>query len=510
MRTWAERVALAVLLALALGRAATAAAQPGLLVGITDSRFLTTPAATMGAAQALGLGAVHVFLAWHPGETQLDASELSSLNRTVAASAGMRIVVTIDGRAVDAPTTGDGRSAYCSAVGDLVARHPTIDDVVIWNEPNVDYFWQPQYNGDGSSAAPNAYEALLAQCYDVLHAVQPGVNVIMSTSPGGNDNPHAVSNVSYAAGTFIEDMGLAYRRSGRTRPIFDTIGHSAYGSSSAESPWQQHLGPGLTGEGDLDHLVQALDQAFAGTGQPVPGTCGPSSSCPTVWYLEDGWQTIPDSSHTQGYTGIENDDHPLPDQPVAGDAAAATQSTQLISGVELAYCQPYVGAFFNFLLQDEPDLEGWQSGVLWANGDPKASFGALRQVVTDARSRTIDCARLRAAHSTSLRLATVSALVDRVEWPALTSYSAFNTVWTVGIDARRRTAYRATLGPVKPPRGGGASTLRTSGTLAPGNPVTLAFPARTVLAGRYRMTVVLTSAGSRRTETLTSPPFTVG
>jgi hypothetical protein len=341
--------------------------------------------------------------------------------------------------------------------------------------------------------------------------LRPGVNVIMSTSPGGNNNPHAVSNVSYAAGTFIEDMGAAYRGSGRARPIFDTVGHSAYGSSSADPPWQQHLGPNLIGEGDLDHLIQALGQAFGGTAQPVPVGCTPASSvCPTIWYLEDGWQTIPDPAHALAYTGTENDDHPLPDQAVPGDAAAPTQSSQLVAGIELAYCQPYVGAFFNFLLQDEPDLEGWQSGVLWANGERKASFDALSQATAKAASGSVNCAQLQSLHSIPLQPATNSTLVDRVEWPLLTSYSTFNTVWTLGIDARKRAAFKATIAPIKRTRSGGSPVLQTFGTLTPGHPRTVAFPARPVAAGRYRITVVLTSTRPRRTETLTSPAFSVG
>jgi hypothetical protein len=511
MRRWATGAALAGLVAFTLGGAAAAAAQPGLIVGITDGRFLTSPSATMADAQTLGLGAVHLFLTWQPGQTAIDPVQLAALSHTVADSAGERIVVTVDGKATDAPTTSGARAAYCSAVGNVITRFPSINDIVIWNEPNVDYFWQPQYGPDGSSEAPSAYEALLAQCYDVLHALRPGVNVILSTSPGGNDNPHAASNVSFAAGTFIEDMGAAYRRSGRTGPIFDTIGHSAYGASSAESPWQQHLGPGLIGEGDLDHLIQALDEAFGGTGQAVPGDCTTAgSSCPTVWYLEDGWQTIPDAAHAQYYTGSENDGHPLPDRPVQGDPSAPTQSSQITAGVELAYCQPYVGAFFNFLLQDEPDLEGWQSGVLWANGDAKTSFDALRQVIAKVRSGAINCSQLQAAHAVSLQATASSKLVDRVEWPALSSYSVFNTVWTLGIDTRKRTAFRATLAPVRASQARGSAVLTASGTLPPGRPTTLTFPPRAMPAGRYRITVVLTSSRPRRTETLASPAFSVG
>ena len=36
---------------------------------------------------------------------------------------------------------------------------------------------------------------------------------------------------------------------------------------------------------------------------------------------------------------------------------------QLLDAIRLAYCQPNVGGFFNFLLADEKSLAGWQSGA---------------------------------------------------------------------------------------------------------------------------------------------------
>ena len=66
----------------------------------------------------------------------------------------------------------------------------------------------------------------------------------------------------------------------------------------------------------------------------------------------------------------------------------------MTDAIELAYCQPGVGAFFNFLLADESNLAAWQSGVLWADFTKKPSFGAFASVVSHAKSRTIDCATL--------------------------------------------------------------------------------------------------------------------
>jgi hypothetical protein len=191
----------------------------------------------------------------------------------------------------------------------------------------------------------------------VLHAVRPDVDVISDISSRGNDNPRAPSNISHSPRAFVAGSGATYRSSGRTRPIFDTFGHNPY-SQSNELPSPVHPNSTQISEGDLGHPLAALDSAFGGTGQPVPGACS-GFDCPTVWYLEAGYQTRPSLDRRQLYTGFEND----PSAIVDGDGTSGVrdQGAQLRAGLAPANCQHAVGAFFNFLLADEPDLAGRQS-----------------------------------------------------------------------------------------------------------------------------------------------------
>ena len=85
------------------------------------------------------------------------------------------------------------------------------------------------------------------------------------------------------------------------------------------------------------------------------------------------------------------EDHP--DRAIARKSVA----NLVVLGEDEAYCQPGVGAFFNFLLADEPSLAAWQSGVLWADWTPKPSFDALSEVVAQVRAGAIDCATVRGA-----------------------------------------------------------------------------------------------------------------
>jgi hypothetical protein len=481
-----------------LVRGSSAAAAPGLLVGVTDDAFLWNTDRAVAVASDLGLGAFRVSVPWSPSETSLDPDTAAVLDRTVAAATGLRMVATVYGKAANAPTDDASRAAYCGYVRDLLARYPQIKDVVVWNEANLGFYWQPQYDSAGNSVAPAAYERLLAQCWDELHALRSDVNVIMTTSPSGNDDPQAASNVSHSPGAFIRAMGAAYRKSGRALPIFDTVGHNPYGMSSAEPPWQQHLTPSHVGEGDLDRLVQALRDAFGATAQPVPGSCVDAGSrCASVWYLEAGYQTIPDAAHQAVYTGRENDARPVPD---AG--SASTQSTQLTDGIQLAYCQPYVTGFFNFLLWDERDLARWQSGVLWADDTPKASYAALAHVIAQTRAGQIDCAAF--ARSQTSRT-TGAALVDRVEWPAERVFSVFNVVWQFALDVRADATFRAGFVRVD-----GRAFSSVSGRLSRSHPRLLSLPAVRLPQGRYRIRVIVrTLARPGRTATLASPVFSV-
>jgi hypothetical protein len=179
--------------------------------------------------------------------------------------------------------------------------------------------------------------------------------------------------------------------SGLQQPILDTFGHVPHGVDSSERPWAKHpIGPTI-GEGDYTKLVATIGAAFAGTAQPLPG-----QGNVTIWYLGDGFQTKPDPTKSRLYAGVENDRGALPawSNLAAKDrrtGRAPDQSTQLADALRIAYCQPGVGAFFNFHLADEASLAGWQSGVLWADWTPKPSFAAFKRTVADIGARLVNC-----------------------------------------------------------------------------------------------------------------------
>ena len=341
---------------LASSLAADAAhAGPGLLVGIDDDQIKWThrPGPILGAVRALGVDAMRVTLEWRPGRRNLTGRDHTELRRAIGSYRyGVRVVLGVYGRPGDAPRSPAAREDYCRFVRNVLLRYGEITDVVIWNEANSGAFWRPQAD------ASRAYEALLARCWDLLQASVSGVNVLTTTA--GSHDPQS----------FIRELGAAYRASGRTRPLFDTAGHNPYPLYPDEAPTATH--DVYIGQGDYARLVAALDEAFAGTAQPTA----------EIWFLEDGFQTVV-AARRALYVDRES---------VPRTVTPAGQAAQLAAALRLAYCQPRVGAFFNFMLADEPSLEGWQSGLLWADYRRKPAFDAYRAVIDEVRRGSVDCA----------------------------------------------------------------------------------------------------------------------
>jgi hypothetical protein len=195
---------------------ARALAQPGLLLGVTDDalKWSQHPQTLQSAIGDLGLGAVRYTQTWPAGATRLSAADAQTLARGLQNARGLRVVLSVYGSAGSAPQTDAQRSQYCAYVRSIVRRFPQIRDVVIWNETNSSRFWAPQFGPDGSAVAPAAYEALLAACYGPLQAARPGLNVIASVAPRGNDDPQARGIVGISPADFVRGLGAVYRPAG--------------------------------------------------------------------------------------------------------------------------------------------------------------------------------------------------------------------------------------------------------------------------------------------------------
>jgi hypothetical protein len=155
-----------------------AQAGPRLVVGAVEDDVRASSAVEaetrMAEFRLLGYRAVRVTSYWRPGMTAPTADELQTLRLVGDAGVrnGVQVFVTVmSPGSATTPLTDQDRADFASYAAALVRGAPSITHVIIGNEPNLNRFWLPQFNLDGSSASPSAYLALLAQSYDAIKAV---------------------------------------------------------------------------------------------------------------------------------------------------------------------------------------------------------------------------------------------------------------------------------------------------------------------------------------------------
>jgi hypothetical protein len=358
--------------------AGAAAVAPPLVWGVADDtgKYADDGGAWFDAKlQGANLGEERWTLSFSPDRpTSID--ELSFLQRAApqAQRDGIKVVLALYSR----PGSAHDPDTFCAWAA-LVASTVSawgIHDFIVWNEPNTQLYWSPQNKG-----APASYEALLAACYDSIHAADPDANVI-----GFGLSPRSSGPTQTAPIPFIEGVGAAYRASGRTAPLMDEMSVHPYPNPNhpIDAPDVGYANPDFYGIPNLDRVKQALYDAFDGTGQPT-----------TVDGLmlvidEVGWQTT--TTQYPQYVNREN----------VSTIDEATQTRFLEEAAETYFaCDPSVAAVNLFLLVDETSRNGrdatgkavgggWQSGLLTAGGrgvsTAKQAYRALAPVFAAGRA----------------------------------------------------------------------------------------------------------------------------
>jgi hypothetical protein len=352
-----------------------ATAGPGLVVGAVEddvrANTLVEAEARMTTLRVSGFRAVRITSYWRPGRSTPSDDELKILSNVSGAAKrnGIRLYVTVmSPGSATTPLTEEARADFASYAAAIVREAPSVDHVIVGNEPNLNRFWLPQFALDGSSASPAAYLALLSRTYDAIKSVSSSVTVYGgAVSPRGTDRADG-SRPTHSPTTFIQGLGAAYRASGRTRPVMDALAIHVYGDNSSVGPAVAHPLNTSIGVADYDKLVGLLGEAFDGTAQP-------GSTLP-ILYGEYGVESqIPDTKASL-YTGTE----PATTKPVSED----TQASYYEQALGMAFCQPNVVGMLLFLSRDERARASWQSGIHYVDGTPKTS----RRRVTRALDRT--------------------------------------------------------------------------------------------------------------------------
>ncbi|MDX6369444.1 MAG: hypothetical protein QOG93_946, partial [Gaiellaceae bacterium] len=321
--------------------------EPRFVVGAVEdsAKWEPDPGAAMQQAHDSGFRAIVLSAVWTPGATP--ATLLPPLRRAVEAAAGADVqpVLAVYQLSPATPTDPTARSAFAAFAAGLARALPDVHSVIVGNEPNLNLFWQPQFGPNGDDAAADQFEPLLAATYDALKAVRGDIEVVgAGLAPRGGDDPTA-SRLTHSPTGFLRDLGRAYRESGRTKPIMDTLSIHVYGESPRIPPSFTHPHSTSIGIADYPTLVRLLGAAFDGTAQR-------GSKLP-ILYGEYGVETTIPTRKAALYTGRE----------VVRTVDEATQARFYVDAIGLARRQPTVKGLYLFHVVDEQPLTGLQSGI---------------------------------------------------------------------------------------------------------------------------------------------------
>jgi len=370
---WGTPLRLAALLAVVFVLAPAAhAGGPGLVIGATEdavrSSTLTDAKAQMDLLALAGFRGVRITQIWTPGSRVLSPADKKVLDNVVAAAQlnDVSVLTSVMNKgSATTPLTPEDQADFAAYAASVVTEVPSLRTLIIGNEPNLNRYWLPQFNADGSDAAAPAYETLLAQTYDAVKSADPTVTVLGgAVSPRGGDVPDSI-RPTHSPTVFIHDLGEAWRNSGRTTPIMDGFAFHPYEDNSSVAPITgTHLNSTTIALVDYPKLVASLGEAFNDYTMPI-------------WYDEFGVESQIPADKAALYTGTE----PTTTKPVP----PATQAQYYTQAIQLVFCQPNVQGLFLFHSVDETALSGWQSGLYYADDTPKPSLKAVAAAMDQSR-----------------------------------------------------------------------------------------------------------------------------
>jgi len=469
--------------------ALAAPAQADLDAGVVDDRPVVTAdggAAFFAVMSDIGLKEVRITVEWDPAHpTTINNQAYLESMLPVATLRGVRVVFSVQpAKARSVTGTPNGTQQFAAFVTQLAQTFPTVKDFIIGNEPNLSRFWAPQYTSSGRSAAPAAYEGLLARSYDALKAVSPTNNVIgLGLSPRGNDMPRAAGNISHSPVKFLRGLGQAYRASRRSRPLMDTFAFHPYPKRDVDPLAKGYPWPNA-GVPNLGRIKQAFFDAFHGTAQRT------FEQGLKMKLDEVGWQVGVVPSAQDAYFGTESI------RPTSEGVQAAIYAGL----VRQVACDPSVDSVLFFGLQDEPNLDRWQSGLMRADGTPRASYDSVKATLAQTGGR---CLGRMQGWRHSMRLEGVSA-----SFPRLGRLPSRANSWSLVARAEEDALFDAGIHRFNGRRG--ARVLTATGLLEGHKGRLVRLPSRRLAPGRYVFSIRFRAAmNPARFERLTGRPFTV-
>jgi hypothetical protein len=350
-------VALLLLLLVVAGPARAAGPE----VGIADDRVLLAggPEADRVVAEwrANGVDVVRIF-AQQPRIERWGWSELDAAVARVR-GAGMRVMLTVVG-----PRLRPSKSAFARFAGEVAARYGAdVDRYIIWNEPNLPAWLEPQAkcsHGHCSPVAPHLYRGLVRAARPAIRAADPGAQVLIGAMSSRGQDLRS-KNATERPLVFLRALGCVDARGRRLRTGYckgfrpvtaDGFAFHPHGTLLApDRPYPNADDVNLASLGRLESWLDRLQRG---------GRLKASTHRFGLYLDEYGYQTRP------------------PDK-TAG-VSLATQDRWLQMAAYRAWRDPRVKLLTQYQWLDEPlrragsPFAGWQSGLRFVTGKPKPAL----------------------------------------------------------------------------------------------------------------------------------------
>jgi hypothetical protein len=329
----------------AVSFAATPAhASVGAQYGIEDDAWLMNGAGTLSdriaTLQRVGVKLVRFTLRWdqiaprrpatprNPADPAYDWGEYATVLQALHAD-GIAALVTVYG---SPGWTNGGHAANwlpaSTAIGDFAyaasKEFPWVRLWTAWNEPNTRVFSVP--------VSPSLYvRRVLNPTYAGLHAASSANRVA-----GGVTSPRQAPS-GMSPSTFATGMRAAHAR-------LDAYAQNPYPRAPVETPFRANCASGCT-DWTMARLP-AIRSAVTSLFGPKP-----------IWLTEYGYETKP------------------PD-PFLG-VSLSRQAAYIGEAALRVWTEPGVTLLIQFLVRDQPEIGGWQSGLFTAGGATKPSYHAF-------------------------------------------------------------------------------------------------------------------------------------
>jgi len=447
-----RRLALLTVLLAALLPPAGPARAAGPEVGIADDRVLLNGGQDAERAVAewreLGVDVVRIYALWSriAPEQEGGSYDWRTLDEAVARvrEGGMRVMLTITGPgplwSSRMPALGNPRykpnPAKYAAFSAAVARRyaDRVDRYILWNEPNLPSWLQPQASCTRKGCtpvAPHVYRGLVRAAYPAIRAADPTSEVLIGALASRGQDLRA-TNATLRPLTFVRALGCvsasyAKLRTGECRGFRSALAdgfafHPHGGLTAPDKPFANAEDVNLV---SLGRLTSALDR------MQRTGALRASTRRFGLYLDEYGYQTNP------------------PDK--SAGVSPTAQDAWLQRAAYASWRNPRVRVLANYLWRDEPfgarAWSGWQSGLRYTDERPKPALAHFDTpfALDAARGRVWGQMRPGGAHRIDLQ----RRLPGAARYVTIASVSTDSRgYWSRSLRLIRGAAYRFSAGGV--------------------------------------------------------------